>query len=54
MKVKDLKKFLDLYADDKEIILIMPSGNTYEIREELIAQKTLTDKKREVCKIYIK
>jgi len=54
MKVKDLKEFLNLYEDEKEIILIMPSSNTYEIKEEMIAQKTLTDEKREVCKLYIK
>ena len=54
MKVKELKEYLNLYSDETKVIIKQPSGLTYEIREEMIAQKTLTDKKREVCKLYIK
>lgn len=52
--VKDLKEYLNLYSDDKEVIIKAPSGIIYEIRVEMISQQTLTDEKREVCKLHIK
>ena len=54
MKAKKLKKYLELYGDDVEVIIKQPSGLTYEIVEEKIAYQTLTDTQREVCKLHIK
>ena len=54
MKVKDLKEYLNLYNEEKELIVYGMSGLPWSISEELIAKQTLTDEKREVCKLYIK
>lgn len=54
MKVKELKEYLNLYSDEKEIIIKASSGNTWEIREDMLANQILTDEKREVCRLYIK
>ena len=54
MKVKDLKEFLKLYEDDKEVVVKGVSGIDWAIRDKMISHQTLTDKKREVCKLYIK
>jgi len=54
MKVKALKKYLELYDDEKELIVKGASGIVWDIKEDMIAQQTLTDEKREVCKLHIK
>ncbi len=54
MIVKDLKKFLNLYKDETKLEIKGVSGINWEIRDEMIATKTLVDQKREVCQIYIK
>lgn len=54
MTVKELKKYLNLYSDETKVIIRMPSGNDYKIREEMVDKQTLNDKARENCKIYIK
>lgn len=54
IKVKDLKKYLELYEDEKEVVIIGSSGITYDIIEEKIAYQTLTDTQREVCKLHMK
>jgi len=54
MTVKKLKEYLNLYADDKEVVIKGSSGIEYEIREDMISHQTLSDEKREVCKLHIK
>lgn len=54
MKAKQLKDYLNLYNDDKELIIKLPSGNVWEIDDILLNHQILTDKKREVCKLYLK
>ena len=54
MKVKALKEYLNLYTDETEVIVKGESGIVFEIKEGMISMQTLTDKKREVCKLHIK
>ncbi|KKM69424.1 hypothetical protein LCGC14_1451000 [marine sediment metagenome] len=54
MKVKDIKKFLSLYGDEKDVKCLSASGITWEIDENLVDIKRLSNDEREVCKIPIK
>jgi len=54
MKVKQLKEYLVLYEDEKEVKLFGGSGLPWDIDEVLLSSKIVNDEKREICKIYIK
>lgn len=55
MKIKDLKKLIEKYDDEKEIVVKGLSGITWEIDERQLAKEILMgDEKREVCKLYIR
>lgn len=54
MKIKDLKKLIELYDDEKEVKVFGASGMPWEVSEPMLAKQILTDEKREVCKLYIK
>jgi len=54
MKVKDLKEYLNMYKDDIEIVVKVPSGMQWDFDNILLTNHILKDDKREVFKLYIK
>lgn len=54
MTVKDIKKYLNLYKDDAEVVIKGESGIVYQIKKEMVATMTLSDSERKICRLYIK
>lgn len=55
MTVKEFKAYLEFYKDEQEVIFKLPSGQAWNIDEQLMFSHNLKDQeKREECKLYLK